>query len=89
MQITSQKLVHCLCRGTVPIDSHPMSTHTYFLSIGNLELSAVTEKEDISLFYSHIFSDRNLQIDKSSIMFFTFLLEQLEQQVLYFLLSGV
>ena len=54
-----------------------------------VELSAVTEKEDISLFYSHIFSDRNLQIDKSSIMFFTFLLEQLEQQVLYFLLSGV
>ena len=29
-----------------------------------LELSAVTEKEDISLFYSHIFSDRNLHIDR-------------------------
>ena len=65
------------------MDVHLMNGMVYLL-----ELSAVTEKEDISLFYSHIFSDRNLQIDKSSIMFFTFLLEQLEQQVLHFLLSG-
>ena len=53
-----------------------------------IELNVVTEKKEISTFYFHTCFERNLQIEQSSIMFFTFLLEQLDQHLLKLLEIG-